>query len=461
MSGSWRLIPILPLVLAAAVAAGQLASAGTVPPAPSKPSTQPPRQSGKPAAVRFPLRVDPNKRYLVDRSGKPFLMIGDAAWSLAAQLGTDEVDVYLEDRRRRGFNTILFNLLEHKFADDPPRNTYGEAPFTRAGDFGTPNERYFRRVDATIRKALQRGILVLLFPAYAGLGGGSQGWWTEMRANGVEKLRAFGRYVGTRYKRFPNVIWVQSGDFTPPAHEHGLMDAVAEGIRSVDSKLQTFHGGRGSSALGYRQPRPAWLGVNTIYTSDDDVVSYARIEYSRSRLPFFLIEARYENQPGFTAHTVRQQAYQAILAGASGAIMGNQPVWSFAPEWRQALGSPGAVGKAHLGRLLHSLPWWKLQPDAGNRLLTSGIGSGGRLAVAARARDGTLAVVYAPTPRRITLDLRRLRGPRVRARWYDPTTGRYRPPASLLRTGTPRAFRMPPRNAAGDGDMVLVLTSAK
>jgi hypothetical protein len=412
------------------------------------------------AQTRFPVHVAPGGRHLVDANGKPFLMVGDAAWSLVAQLETKEVKTYLDDRRKRGFNTILFNLLEHKFADDPPRNAYGEPPFALRGDIATPNESYFRRVDAIVRGALDRGFLVLLFPLYAGLDGGSQGWWAEMKANGVDKLRAFGRYVGKRYGRFPNVVWVQGGDFSPPRHERHLVEAVAQGIRSVDDKLHTFHGGRGTSALAYWSPKPAWLGINTIYTNHDDVVRYARIEYRRSRVPFFLIEARYESTGAFTGHTVRQQAYQATLAGASGTIMGNRPIWSFAPEWRQALGSSGAVGTSHLGRLLKSLAWWKLVPDVGHRLLIGDLDTGAGEAVAARARDGSFALVYAPTARTLTLDLRGVRGKRVRARWFDPTTGRYRPAGTALRTSR-RSFRTPRVNAAGDGDWALILTPTK
>jgi hypothetical protein len=69
-------------------------------------------------------------------------------------------------------------------------------------------------------------------------------------------------------------------------------------------------------------------------------------------------------------------------------------------------------------------------------------------------------LVYVPGPRELTVDQRRLKGP-VKAAMFDPTTGE----RSVIR-GTPLAdrrklsFTTPGKNAAGDGDFVLVLAGA-
>ena len=96
------------------------------------------------------------------------------AWSLVGQLTIDDVRRYLDERCRQGFNAILINLLEHHFSASPPRNAYGDEPFIKPGDFGTPNDLYFERVEAVIEQARARGILVFVAPAYAGLGGGAR-----------------------------------------------------------------------------------------------------------------------------------------------------------------------------------------------------------------------------------------------------------------------------------------------
>jgi Putative collagen-binding domain of a collagenase len=74
----------------------------------------------------------------------------------------------------------------------------------------------------------------------------------------------------------------------------------------------------------------------------------------------------------------------------------------------------------HLRNLLEGFSWWLLEPDMDNTFLTDGCGTGYNRAVAARAADRSLAIVYMPTGRVIKLDLRQLPGHRVTARWYDP-----------------------------------------
>ena len=417
-----------------------------------------------PAGAVFPLHVEAGKRHLVDAQGQPFFVHGESAWALIVQLTREEVDQYLEDRRLKGFNTLLVQLIVHGLAFDPPsfhapNNVYGVGPFTVPGDFATPNEAYFAHAEYVIAKAAEKGILVLLAPAYMGYQGGDQGWYQEMAANGEVKLRAYGQYVANRFRAYDNLLWLQGGDFDPP--EKLLLRALANGIRDVDTRwLQTFHGGRGTSALAFLGSAEPWLTVNDIYTDESTVVANAFLEYARSTMPFFLIEARYENEYGGTDETVRTQAYQAVLSGSTGHLMGNNPVWNFNTGWQTALNSPGATTLVHLRRLVDSLAWWTLQPDVNNTLLTAGIGTGATRAVAARAGSGAFAVLYTPTLRQLTVNLAQLAGPNVRARWYDPTSGTYTTaigspfPASGSQTLTP-----PGNNSRGSEDWVLVLES--
>ena len=64
-----------------------------------------------------------------------------------------EVEQYLRNRRDKGFNAVLVELIEHSFAKKPPLNEAGDAPSTTPGDFSTPNEKYFAHADWVIRKA--------------------------------------------------------------------------------------------------------------------------------------------------------------------------------------------------------------------------------------------------------------------------------------------------------------------
>jgi hypothetical protein len=186
-------------------------------------------------------------------------------------------------------------------------------------------------------------------------------------------------------------------------------------------------------------------------------------------MPFFLIESAYENEHAATEQRLRTQAYQAILSGASGQVFGNNPIWNFdshsgwpAPvTWQEALGSRGAQSMTHLRSLLTALRWWELRPDMDHTLLTAGLGSDDARAVAALAADRSFALLYLPGDREITVDLGRLAGPQVAARWYDPAGGRFSSVGgSPFRASGSRRFRPgSTTNSTGFEDWVLVLES--
>jgi hypothetical protein len=372
----------------------------------------------------------------------------------------EQVDKYLEDRRLKGINTILVELIEHRYATNSPRNIYGDEPFLTPGDFSTPNERYFANADWVIKKAAEKGMLVLLTPAYVGWQGEEAGWYREMVANGPEKLRAYGQYLGRRYKDFANIVWVDGGDYKVP--DKNLVRELANGIRSVDGKAHTYHASRGTAAMQFWGTGESWLTLNNIYTDELSVVEAAFGEYARSTAPFFLIEARYEGEKSAGAQTVRRQAYQAVLSGASGHLMGNNPVWKFAPGWMPALNSPGAQSLTSMATLFASRAWWTLEPDRDNTLLIAGVGSDGDRAVSARARNGTFAIAYLPSARNVTIDLSRLSAQTVAVTWMDPSNGR-----TVAAIGSPfgtsgsRTFRPPHSDAPGFRDWVLILEATR
>jgi len=118
--------------------------------------------SGRGDSLQFPLRRA--GACLVDARGAPVWLHGEAAWSLLVRLTDDEVDRYLADRRARGVNALLVNLLEHKFADHPPANRAGDLPFRAPGAFTAPGEPYFAHVDRVLARAARAGMVVLSLP---------------------------------------------------------------------------------------------------------------------------------------------------------------------------------------------------------------------------------------------------------------------------------------------------------
>jgi len=406
----------------------------------------------------FPVRVEPGKWYLVDASGQPFFLNGDTAWAMLVQLDLAEAEQYLENRRQLGMNAIVVELIENTFGDNAPANHAGDDPFTGA-DFSTPNEAYFAHAEDLIELAGQKGILVLLSPAYMGYQGSVEGWYYDMLAAGPTVLRNYGRYLGNRFAGHDNILWVHGGDYDPPAEGVAAGNAIAEGIVERDPEgrwLHTVHSDRSLSAIDSTFGDEPWLTADALYTSDTSIVAEAHHSWNTSRLPFFLYEAYYEETND--GHFVRKQAYQATLSGAYGHVMGNQKVWRAKPGWQNYLNSDGALSMLHLKDLFTSREWWLLAPDISRTFLTGGVNPGPHHAPAALASDGSFGMVYTPEFRQLTVNLTRLAGPRVTARWFDPTTAAYRTVAGspFAATGS-RAFLPPGNNSAGAADWVLVL----
>lgn len=427
----------------------------------------PQREDERFPQAKFPLRLMQG-RYLADQAGKPFLIHGESAWSLLVQLNKPEADLYFDDRKKLGVNLVMVNLLEHLYADHAPLNRDGQGPFSTPGDFSTPNEAYFAHADWLIGAARKRGIVVLLCPAYLGFEGGPQGFYREMRQNGPEKLNAYGRFLGKRYRGFDNVIWLEGGDYTPPAADLELVNAVALGIKAEDpDHLHAAHWSPETS--GADVPVAGWLDLDTTYTYQ---ATYLRslIDYGRADgRPHFLIESAYEGERGATARTLRTQAYGALLTGAIGQIYGNRWIWPFATAnnlsvlrgraWTSALDSPGTRSMVHVRALFEPRPWMDLVPDERFRVLVDGVGNRGtpEYALLASTPDGRLAIAYVPEIRPITLDLQKLASP-LHERWYDPTNGSFVP---ALKVPAERPgwwiFQPPGPNSALDPDWLLVI----
>ena len=405
-----------------------------------------------PASPAYPLKIGSNPRILVDQKDRPVLIQGDAAWSLIVGLNATEVERYLQDRRQKGFNTLMVNLIEHKFCKNPPKNAAGEGPFTTPGDFSTPNETYFAFADWVIKQAGENGLQVLLAPIYLGYKGTDEGFYEEALANGPEKCLQYGRFLGRRYKDFDNIIWLMGGDRNPGSATEDV-DMVALGIRESDKRhLFTAHVAPESSPVD-EFAAGRWLDFNVTYTY---AIVHRKLlaDYNRRpTLPFFLIESSYEGEHNSSEVQIRRQAYWAVLCGGVGHIMGNRPIWLFDPGWEKALDLPGSVGMMHWGRLFNSRRWFDLIPDQKHEVVTRGLGEflGLDYLAAARTSDGSTVMAYLPTARTITVDLAKISGSGVKAWWFDPRTGK----AALLGefpTAGPRDFTPP-----GEGDWVLVL----
>ncbi len=416
----------------------------------------------------YPLKIGPTGRYLVDRDGRPFLIVGDSPQALIADLTPKQADRFFADRQAAGFNSMWINLLCDDYTGGRADGaTYdGIAPFTKPGDLSTPNPAYFARADEVIRLAAKHNLVVFLDPIETG------GWLKVLRANGTAKAYAYGRYLGLRYRGYPNIVWLNGNDFQTwrDPSDDALALAVARGIKSVDPhELQTVELDYLVSTSSDDSRWRGVIGLNAAYTYSPTYAEVLKAYRDDDHVPVFMVEASYEGEHEYTGpSTLRHQEYWTMLSGATGQFYGNKYTWQFLPGWPSHLDTVGSRQMTFVTNLFSHRAWYDLVPDTGHRLVVAGYGTysasgdvnSNDYVAAARTPDGRLAIAYLSAGHPVVVDLRRMAGGRVRAQWYDPTSGTYREIAgSPLATRGRRTFTPPGKNRGGDSDWVLVLTA--
>jgi|GEM_PF-517890 len=419
------------------------------------------------SSTLFPLRIASSRRYLTDSEGEPFLINGDTPWSLMVALTDSQVTQYLDDRRGRGFNTILVNLIEHQYAADPPRNAYGVAPFTSPEDIRTPNDVYFDGCVDIVQLAFDREMLVMMTPAYLGFGGGEEGWWSALSSRTASEVEAYGAYLGAKFAALPNIVWVMGGDYWDPQVLTRTRSLVT-GLKSSGRAdwLFTYHTGPNTSSSAV-VGNESWLDLNATYAYESPGLP-AQFEQDYGRTPtrpFFLLESRYEQEPSppVSRLVLRSQAYWSVLTGGIGALFGNNPIWNFqnnalfpySGTWQSNLNSDGSQDRARFDDFLGAYDWSSLVPDRSDTVLTGGQGSGSGAAYAAKSDDSTLVIVYTPSQKQLTIDMTELIGPSVEARWFKPDAAAYTMIGTFNNAGS-RGFTPP-----ASGDWILVLQSVQ
>ena len=229
---------------------------------------------------------------------------------------------------------------------------------------------------------------------------------------------------------------------------------MARGLRNGDggSHLMTFHppGGNGSSTWFHNDD---WLDFNmrqnghvTEFTGRYD---HTRRDYDRTPVkPVLDGEPIYEDHPvsfkpnelGHSiAADVRRPLYWDLFGGACGHTYGHHSVWQmFDPKrgkpinnplmpWFEAIDQPGAGQMRHGRALLESRPFLTRIPDDSiivtDRVATSVPGAGRYRFVATRDTDGTFAMVYAPVGRSFKVRMDAIKGPKIKAWWFNPRDG--------------------------------------
>ena len=436
------------------------------------------------------MTLDSTGRFLMNSiTDEPVFMTGDSAWSLITQLDNEDVEFYLSHRAEQGFNYIWCAAADNYYQVSPPKDYYGDSPFD-GPDFTHEDPHYWAHVDDVLHRAAAHGITVALDPGFVGLSSPG-GYLTSYLRTSDDTIRAYGEFLGERYKAVPNLIWALGGDVDPATGVVPKLAALASGIRSADKvHLIVGEGQPQHAALDTFGSAP-WMDLNWLYFHTTNIPDGVSANYGRSGWPPpFLGESWYENDHSMSALQLREQGYWAVLSGAflGNGGFGNSPLWYFGagpavhagePTWKSQLNSEGSLDQMYLGRLFRSREHWKLVPDLNHTVMTAGYDSrsalsstwerllvvahregyrlGSESAVAARTADGQTIIAYIPAGNASTVAMAMDRisdpGSLAMCWWFNPRSG-----ASYLIGTFParetRRFTPPDRN-----DWVLVIDS--
>ncbi|HEX8607888.1 MAG TPA: DUF4038 domain-containing protein [Pedobacter sp.] len=420
--------------------------------------------------LALPLRVAKDQRHLVDQNGRYFLYNGDTAWMLFIKLNKEEALEYLQQRKAQGFNAIQIILTG--FADfngESPINRYGQRPFLKSNDFSTPNPAYFDHVEWVVKKADSLGLILSIAPLWAGCCG--EGWAGKGKAMSVNKPEGnfkFGEFLGKRFSKYKNMLWILGGDNDPNEDQENYRQ-LALGIKAHATKqLITYHAASSHSSTDVWKDQ-SWLDFSMVYTyfrgfnkawnrNQPDVYEVAWKEYAKKPIkPFILGESTYEgeHESWGSALQARKQAYWAVLGGGIGNGYGS-PAWKCDQNWRTYVQLPGAASLKHFYEFFSALKWEKLVPDSTKSVAVSGNGivATNNLSITAIASDGSFSVSYLPGPRTLKINLGKFKSKQLTAIWVDPSTGKKEPKQPIafeeLKTFTP---------PAGDHDWLLLIKS--
>jgi hypothetical protein len=396
----------------------------------------------------FPVKVSPNKRYFVDQKGNPVFWLGTTQWQIFRGYKIEDAKTILERTAANGFVFVQAMLMG--VGDGTSPNVYGHKAWIN-NDPLTPDEEYFKNVDAVVRAAADNNLIMSMTIYHQRY----RQYITEKNA------RAWGKWIASRYKDSPNIVW----SMTPEAKQEfvPVLRELAAGLREGDGgrHLITFKPDPAPYSSSFIHGEP-WLDYDSMQTWASVKLIYPMVtkDYNlKPAKPVLMAEGAYEagSEYGFpvTPLWVRRQAYYSYLAGAHHTY-GHNDSWRILPTWKKSLDAPGAQQLGILKKIfLAREEWWLLVPD--QRMLASGGKTEGDvLHLAARHEDGKWAMVYLADKAEFSVIMGKLSSAKVKAAWVNPKTGQSTPAGEFANSGVQK-FTTP----EGWEDALLVLEAAE
>jgi hypothetical protein len=364
------------------------------------------------ADAKFPLKISPNGKHITDNHGSPFLMVADVAWQLLRKLSYNEAVQYMDTRKSQSFNTFLVQLLP---ALPNQRNYNKAAPFTD-NDLTKPNKIYFDYFEKIIIAAKERNLVV-------GIVVSRKSWNAVFDIQQKDAWKSYGAYVGKRFAKYPNIIWIVSEEEYQSAAQ---FTSIADGIRTesdgqILASLNTCSPTNMSNDSINRSDLKFIIPDSTVTPSEYAALANWQKNSAEAALrPFLIANSEFPKEITDQSVLIRNQAYQSIMSSAAG-FCHMSTIKNFNPTWKANITKDGAEYIHELVKILKGIPWEYMQPDTPDLLVDSldkaeiGIVS---------LSNKRMSMLYLPESRSVKLNLSHLNGTEFGAVWYSPRTGR-------------------------------------
>jgi hypothetical protein len=404
---------------------------------------------------------------------------------LFSKLNREEAEIYLEDRKQKGYNVIQVMVLHTVAA----ANVYGDSalvnknvakPLTTAGKISSDATQYdyWDHVDYIVDLAAKKGLYMAMVPI----------WGTNVKNGWVsrEEGKTYAGWLANRYKNRWNIVWLNGGDIKG-TDSTATWNIMGSALRANDKNhLITFHPfGRTTSSQWFHNE--SWLDFNMFqsghrsYDLDTsrnehrygpDNYKFLHIDYNlKPTKPTFDGEPSYElipfglhdtTKPYWQAHDVRRYAYWSVFAGGAGHTYGHNSVmqmhkptdkgsaYGSKKYWNAALNDDGAKQMVYVKNLMLSKPYFERVPD---QFLVADQGEKYNYLAATRGKD--YAFIYDYTGRPFSVNMGKIGGSKVKATWYSPRDGSKTSIGSFTNKGVQQFD--PPGEEKEGADWVLIL----
>ncbi len=335
-----------------------------------------------------------------------FFWLGDTAWLLLHNLKREDVQLYLRNRKEKGFTVIQMTAVHHL----PAYNAYGKAAF-QEGHPGLPAgeepDGYWSMLEWVLSEAEKLGLYVALLPH-----------WGNLAAEIPEKnMERYVDFLLRRYENAPNLIWVLGGDTRGDVHKE-YWEKMGQRLKEGNpDRLLTFHPFGRTSSLDFF-PEEDWMDFHMFQSGhrrynqqvlsawDDNRVDekaerwygednwrYVRDGYTQKKrcMPILDGEPSYEHipqglhlktEPYWSGDQAARYGWWSLLAGAAGFTFGHNAIMQFYTgkeegafqvkiPWKDALHSPGSDKVCMMRKILEPLlgKYWK-ETEPGEGYLT-------------------------------------------------------------------------------------------